>query len=51
MERELYDLRITVYERIKKDILNRELQSGIKLTIEDLTKRFNVSPTPIKKPL
>ncbi|HON72907.1 MAG TPA: GntR family transcriptional regulator [bacterium] len=51
MERELYDLRITVYERIKKDILNRELQSGIKLTIEDLTKRFNVSPTPIKEAL
>jgi len=51
MERELYDLRITVYEKIKQDILNRELQSGIKLTIEDLTKRFNVSPTPIKEAL
>lgn len=51
MERELYDLRLTIYERIKQDILNRELQSGMKLTVEDLTKRFNVSPTPIKEAL
>lgn len=51
MERELLDLRLTVYDRLKQAILNRELQSGMKLTVEDLTKRFNVSPTPIKEAL
>ncbi|MBC7320889.1 GntR family transcriptional regulator [bacterium] len=51
MERGLLDLRLTVYDRLKQAILSRELQSGMKLTVEDLTKRFNVSPTPIKEAL
>lgn len=51
MERELLDLRLTIYDRLKQAILNRELPSGVKLTVEDLTKRFNVSPTPIKEAL
>lgn len=51
MDKDLYDLRLIIYEKIKQDILNRELQGGMKLTVEYLTKRFNVSPTPIKEAL
>ncbi len=51
MSTELTDLRLVVYERLRQSILNRDLQSGMKLTVEDLTKRFNVSPTPIKEAL
>jgi len=51
MEREVMDLRLAVYDSIKRAILNRDLQSGMKLTVEDLTRRFNVSPTPIKEAL
>lgn len=51
MATELTDLRLLVYDRIKQSILNRDLQSGMKLTVEDLTKRFNVSPTPVKEAL
>lgn len=51
MEREVYDLRLAVYGRIKQDILNKELQSGMKLTVEELTRKLKVSPTPIKEAL
>jgi len=45
------ELREQVYNQIKEAILNRELQSGMKLTIDLLSKMFNVSPTPIKEAL
>ncbi|MGC9064586.1 MAG: GntR family transcriptional regulator, partial [bacterium] len=45
------ELREKVYSQIKEAILNRELQSGMKLTIDLLSKMFNVSPTPIKEAL
>ena len=45
------ELREHVYNQIKEAILNRELQSGMKLTIDLLSKMFNVSPTPIKEAL
>jgi DNA-binding GntR family transcriptional regulator len=45
------ELREKVYTQIKEAILNRELQSGMKLTIDLLSKMFNVSPTPIKEAL
>lgn len=51
MVTELTDLRLVVYNKIKQAILNRDLQSGMKLTVEDLTKRFGVSPTPVKEAL
>ncbi|MCX7796456.1 MAG: GntR family transcriptional regulator [bacterium] len=51
MVAELTDLRLIVYDKIKQAILNRDLQSGMKLTVEDLTKMFGVSPTPVKEAL
>lgn len=51
MRTELADLRLIVYNKIKQAILDRDLQSGMKLTVEDLTEKFGVSPTPVKEAL
>lgn len=40
-----------IYDRIKKDILQKVLEPGQKINIKELTRAYNVSDTPVKQAL
>jgi len=41
-------LRQKVYRRLKEEILNRVFEPGREMTVEEISSRYGVSPTPIR---